>query len=524
MFLIQYDWFSESHCSVLVWGGLVAPMEDNVGEETPQESQERSLLKKILSYDLSFKGRKPLPKPPSSIRSIAGPGVIMAAMAIGAGELIFWPVLVTKTGPGLLWLIPIALIVQFVWLIESTRWTVVTGEGWIQATGRLPGRGLWPGLWLTVMTISLIWPGWSVAAAAGFWVLTGGPESPLDLRAWGLIVYLVSITALLVPRYVFQGLFLASSISLLVFNAGLIIAFIAVVANEPGSLGPVLKGYLSVGSVPENVDFPLLASAIAWAGLGAMGNAFYSLLVRDRGFGMAAHVGRIPGLTGKEVTVAEKGYLPEEGDVKEGRLTRWIRLMEKDALYFFLIPSILSLFIFTYLAATLLHPAYVAGEITDKQLARIGAVIVQSKFFEYFMGNAGVVMYLIVAVFALWSTQIGLLDAMARTWVDTLYVYSGRVRSLGIKKTYTIALLAFAAVGLTVILSGKFQQTPLTLLKLGAILGLIQQVISMPITIMINNRLLPPEMRRAANVRLVFSGVLVLGMFLYLISLINAVK
>lgn len=494
-------------------------MENDVSED----QKTSSLLQRILSFDFSFKGRKSLPHPPSSIRSIAGPGVIMAAMAIGAGELILWPVLVTKTGTGLLWLIPIALVIQFVWLIESTRWTVVTGEGWIQATGRLPGRGFWPGLWLTVMTVSLIWPGWSVAAAAGFWVLTGGPESPLDLRVWGLIVYLVSISALLLPRYVFQGLFLASSISLIVFNFGLIVAFAAVLANEPGSLGPVLKGYASVGRIPENVDFPLLASAIAWAGLGAMGNAFYSLLVRDRGFGMAAHVGRIPGLMGKEVTVAEKGYLPEEDDVKEGRLTRWIRLMEKDALYFFLIPSIISLFIFTYLAATLLHPAYVAGEITDQQLARIGAVIVQSRFFEYFMGNAGVIMYLIVAVFALWSTQIGLLDAMARTWADTLYVYSDRVRRLGIKKTYTLALLVFAAIGMIIILSGRFQETPLTLIKLGAILGLVQQVISMPITIMINNRLLPPEMRKAANVRLVFSGILMLGMFLYLISLANAI-
>jgi len=138
------------------------------------------------------------------------------------------------------------------------------------------------------------------------------------------------------------------------------------------------------------------------------------------------------------------------------------------------------------------------------------------------MGSAGVVMYLIVAVFALWSTQIGILDAVARTWADTLYVYSSGVRRLGIKKAYTLFLLAFAVFGVAVIVSGKFQQSPLTLLKLGAILGLIQQVVSMPITIAINHKLLPKEMRRAADVRLVFSGILVIGMMLYMISLINA--
>ncbi len=42
-----------------------------------------------------------------------------------------------------------------------------------------------------------------------------------------------------------------------------------------------------------------------------MGNAFYSLLVRDKGWGMASYVGRIPGVLGKPTTISETGFEPD---------------------------------------------------------------------------------------------------------------------------------------------------------------------------------------------------------------------
>ncbi|MEM1983188.1 MAG: Nramp family divalent metal transporter [Sulfolobales archaeon] len=479
-------------------------------------------INNIFKFYREFQGFRDVPDPPKGLRGVIGPGAILTAMAIGAGELILWPVLVTQHGYGLLWIIPPALLVQYFWVIESCRWTVSTGESWIQGTGRIPGRGMWVALWLFSMTISLIWPGWAVSSASALWVFTGGSRSPVDLVGWGIISYLVCVVALIIPRYVYSGLYVASLISLVVFNAGLVVSSISVALNNPSSLASALIGLVSFGYIPEGVDMRLLASAIAWAGLGSMGNAFYSLYVRDRGIGMANYVGRIPGILGKPTTISSLGSLP---DINKGnnsmKLSRWIKLLETEAFTFFFIPSLISLFLFTYLAGALLRPALLRGELRPNDLSGIAAVVMQSKFFEVILGPIGYYLYLVIAVFVLWSTQIGILDAMARTWADTTYVYIRKVRNLGIRKTYMLFLMLFTFVGLAVIISGLFKYQPVELVKLGAYLGLIQQILSIPATIVINHYLIPKELRRVTGVKLVFSGILLAGMSLYLISFIG---
>ncbi len=490
--------------------------------EAEVKSRLLSALGSITKFNRVLLGIKEVPEPPRNLLGVVGPGAILTAMAIGAGELILWPVLVTQHGYGLLWIIPLALIVQYFWVVESCRWTIVTGESWIQGTGRVPGRGVWVVLWLLAMTVSLIWPSWAVSSAVALWtfanIATG--KSPIDLVGWGVISYLVCVAALVIPRYVYNGLYLASFISMIVFNVGLIISASVIAINNPASLANALGGLVSFGYVPQGVDMRLLASAIAWAGLGAMGNAFYSLYVRDKGLGMAAYVGRIPGLLGKPTTISQLGFLPDVSGDGVLRLRKWVKLLESEAMLFFFIPSLLSLFLFTYLAGALLRPALLAGQLSPQDLSGIKAVVMQSKFFEAIVGPVGLYIYLIVAIFVLWSTQIGILDAMARTWADTLTVYSNRVKDLGIRRTYMLFLSAFTLVGLSVIVSGAFQYQPVELIKLGAYLGMVQQILSIPVTIVVNHFLIPKELRKVAGVRLVFSGVLLGGMLLYLISFI----
>ncbi|MCS7108862.1 MAG: Nramp family divalent metal transporter [Sulfolobales archaeon] len=479
-------------------------------------------IQSFTKFDRSFRDLNNVPEPPKNLLGIIGPGAILTAMAIGAGELILWPVLVTQHGYGLLWIIPIALIVQYFWVVESCRWTVSTGESWIQGTGRIPGRGLWVTLWLLSMTISLIWPGWAVSSASALWVFTGGSKSPLDLVGWGIVSYLLCVIALTIPRYVYSGLYTASLISLAVFNIGLIISGTAVAINNPSSFTNALSGLINFGYVPSGVDMRLLASAIGWAGLGSMGNAFYSLYVRDRGVGMASYVGRIPGVLGKSTTISDSGFTPDLGKADNAtKLRKWIKLLEKEVFTFFFIPSLISLFLFTYLAGALLRPALLRGDLRPSDLSGITAVVMQSKFFEVILGPAGYYIYLLVAVFVLWSTQIGILDAMARTWADTTSIYIKRVRDLGIKKTYLMFLAVFTLVGLVVITSGLFRHQPVELVKLGAYLGLIQQILSIPATIVLNHYLMPKELRKAAGVKALFSGALLTGMLLYLISFIG---
>ncbi len=473
-----------------------------------------------LSIDRSFSGVKPLP-PPKRLAEILGPGAIISAMAIGAGELIFWPILVANHGFSIAWLIPIALFVQYLWLVESARWTIAVGEGWVQASGRLPARMLWPVLWVFIMTVTLVWPGWAIASAVALWMFTGGDSSFLGLVGWGLVVYLSAAFILLAPKRVYTGLHYVSLAAIIVFNVGLIASAIGVATSNPATLGDAIRGFTSFGKIPEGVDMRLLASAIAYAGLGAMGNAFYSLLVRDRGWGMASYAGSIPGLRGKG-KILEKGYMPNSDPQDLSRLRGWSRLLEKEGLALFLIPSFLTLFLFVYLAGAILYPRIVSGEISPEKLQGLGAVLIQSKFFETLIGDLGVTIYLIVAFMALWTTQLGLLDAMSRTWADTLYVYSSRARKVGVKTLYVAVLAILVVIGISVIVSGAWKTRPADLLKLAAYLGLIQQIISIPVTVAINHFILPKEIKEAMGVRTWKSLLLLsVGVTLYLFAFIG---
>lgn len=56
--------------------------------------------------------KRPLPKPPHWSKAI-GVGVVVTGLAIGTGELILWPHLITKHGLALLWLALLGILFQY---------------------------------------------------------------------------------------------------------------------------------------------------------------------------------------------------------------------------------------------------------------------------------------------------------------------------------------------------------------------------------------------------------------------------
>ena len=53
-----------------------------------------------------------LPEPPS-LRKFIGVGVVVTGLAIGTGELIMWPHLVTKYGLGIIWTALLGITFQY---------------------------------------------------------------------------------------------------------------------------------------------------------------------------------------------------------------------------------------------------------------------------------------------------------------------------------------------------------------------------------------------------------------------------
>jgi hypothetical protein len=65
---------------------------------------------------------------PLPLRKIIGASVIILATALGSGELILWPYIVTQVGIGILWLAAVGFTMQFFLNMEIERYTLATGE------------------------------------------------------------------------------------------------------------------------------------------------------------------------------------------------------------------------------------------------------------------------------------------------------------------------------------------------------------------------------------------------------------
>jgi hypothetical protein len=65
---------------------------------------------------------------PLPFRKIIGASVIILATALGSGELILWPYIVTQVGIGILWLAVVGFTMQFFLNMEIERYTLATGE------------------------------------------------------------------------------------------------------------------------------------------------------------------------------------------------------------------------------------------------------------------------------------------------------------------------------------------------------------------------------------------------------------
>ena len=68
-----------------------------------------------------------LPRPQKSLFKMIGPGIVMAGLAIGSGELIMWPWITSIVGAQLLWAAALGIFLQLWINIEVGRWAIVTG-------------------------------------------------------------------------------------------------------------------------------------------------------------------------------------------------------------------------------------------------------------------------------------------------------------------------------------------------------------------------------------------------------------
>lgn len=399
-----------------------------------------------------FKLLQDVPRVPR-LRHLIGPSVIALGMGLGAGEFLLWPNLVTVNGYGIWWLFWVGVLTQFIMIAEIERWTVASGESIFAGMARLDRFGFWPWFFLAATLISFFWPGWASSSAdfVGEIVEIVSGARP----AWQPI-------ALLMMAFIWVGL----AVSKIVYNAlerfetGLVLGFFPLMAITlivtgvvPSDVWALARGATSIGKAPPALltgdQFPTLLIAVAYAGTGGTLLLAQSLWIRDKGFGMGAYQGRIAGIRGRNEEISETGFAfdPAGGETALRRFRGWMRVARRELLVTFVLLILLSVVITTMLVTSTIGTGNeeLAGDLTGMvarqglEIERVGGVWLR-------------VAFLLGGAFALFSTQLGIVDTVTRITGSIFYERYGRRTSFWtLKRTFLLFLTLFVLASMAII-------------------------------------------------------------------------
>jgi len=134
-------------------------MNDNPYSMAPAELVPESVIPAGALPPMKYRD---LPEPVSIWRML-GPSIILAGLALGSGEFIFWPYITYKSGFVFFWACLLGVATQYFLNMEITRWSLATGESAISSFVRL-GR-FWAVVFLLLNIIPWMIPAWSKGAA-----------------------------------------------------------------------------------------------------------------------------------------------------------------------------------------------------------------------------------------------------------------------------------------------------------------------------------------------------------------------
>lgn len=398
----------------------------------------------------AFKHIARVPRVPR-VRHLVGPSVIAAGMGLGAGEFLLWPNLITVNGYGIWWLFWIGVLTQFIVVGEIERWTIATGESVFGGMARLDRFSFWPWFFLVATLFSFFWPGW--ASLSGEFVgeivflLTG---VQLAWQPLAIMMLAVIWFGLALSRVVYNALE-RFEIALVLGFFPLLLITLLIVGLVPSDLLSLMKGAVSVGTAPRELltgdQFPTLLLAVAYAGTGGTLLLAQSLWIRDKGFGMAVHQGRIAGIRGQNEDISNTGFVFDTGDATSlARFRAWMRAAHKELLVTFVVLTLVSVVITCLLVTSTLGVGNLdlAGDQAT-MVSREGQIIQE-------IGGVWLrIAFLLGGSFILFSTQIGIVDTVTRISGSIFYErYGRRTEFWTLKRTFLafLTLLTIAAMGI----------------------------------------------------------------------------
>jgi len=216
---------------------------------------------------------------PFNLKDI-GPGLVIAATGLGAGDLIVASVAGAKYGTTILWAAVLGALMKYVMNEGLARWQLKTGttllEGWIQRLPRIVSIYffIYLLLWTFIVAGALI-AGTGLAAHALY--------PGLSVAAWGILHSLAALVLVLIGRYALLETVMKFFIIVMFFTV-----LICAVLVAPGIPG-IISGLLVPG-IPKGSAL-LIFGVIGGVG-GSVTLLCYGYWIRERGWNQAKDLQR----------------------------------------------------------------------------------------------------------------------------------------------------------------------------------------------------------------------------------------
>jgi len=440
---------------------------------------------------------------PKSLRKVLGPSVIMAALSLGSGEFLLWPYITTQVGLVLLWAAIVGVSLQFFLNMEIERWTLATGETAIAGFARMWKP--WGAIMAVAAFVTIVWPGWATSGATVIGFMFGlSPAGATWLAVGALVAIGITLTVAPVVYTAVEKIESVKVVAVIIFL--LIVLAVGISARAWGDVGNIVTGFgTGLGTIPGGLDAALVLGAIAFAGAGGIGNLAQSNWIRDKGFGMGAHIPRIVSpVTGQDVALAATGKMVRQDEPNLRRFWGWWRVANIEQAVSFWAVTALSIFVFSMLAYSTVFLRELPAEGNLKFIQAMGAAV------SDIVGPWFGILFLLIGGLSLLLTALANVDYVSRVIADvvkTIYL-TGSARWTE-SKLYFGVVWAMVLIGVSILLVGFSQ--PLALLVVSSSTSGLVMVVYTVLLIMLNRKALPDALK-LSGLRL---GIMIVAVAFY---------
>ncbi len=308
-----------------------------------------------------------------------GPGLVVAATAIGASHLVLAPTAGARFGYALLWVIPFSHLFKYPAFEFGPRYAVAEGESLLDGYARVPGPDRWA-LW--VFLLGTVVQGVTVLAGVlGVAAAVAAASFPtLPFLAWSTLLGLT--VALLLATGGFDGLSALAKAMLGVLAAMTAVAFLATPPPATAWRSLVVPE-VPVGSVV------LLAALLGWMPTGIDVSVWHSIWARER--------------AGAWEERARSSGRSEDGPLR-------VALLDMRLGYGL---SLVLGIMFVVLGARVLRPSGSIPEGAD-------VAVTLARLYTDVLGDWILPVFLAAAFFGMFSTTYGVMEGFPRAFAETV--------------------------------------------------------------------------------------------------------